>query len=171
MAQHGFPCSLPAPGPLLTVTYRTCFFTLLLVRMNDHFAAQDGLWIIELHNGEDSRLTARLIDDALRPALDMVEKHWVNNRLAGSQQPIAGEGTLIIVGKRNQDKFFSNGFSYDSVKNNPAFFTGLYRCPRYCVIMWLLSYPRYCKSTLCTSADLPQCVLHVSCVRADFIPT
>jgi hypothetical protein len=137
--------------------------------MNDHFVAQDGLWIIELHNGEDSRLTARLIDDALRPALDMVEKHWKNNRLADPKSN-AGEGALIIVGKRDQDKFFSNGFLYDSVKNNPAFFTGLYRRPRYHLTIQLLSYPRYCKSTLCTSVDFPQCVLYVPCVRADVHP-
>lgn len=102
--------------------------------------------MIELHNGEDSRLTARLIDDALRPALDMVEKNWSNNRptvLAGSQYPapksIAGEGALVIVGKRNQDKFFSNGFLYDSIKNDPGFFTGLYSRPRYLLTIQILS--------------------------------
>lgn len=88
------------------------------------------MWIIELHNGEDSRLTAHLIDDAFRPALDIVERHWTNNRLAalpdGQHSNHAGEGALIIVGKRDQDKFFSNGFLYESVKNNPGFFTGLY---------------------------------------------
>lgn len=104
--------------------------------------------MIELHNGDDSRLTARLIDDALRPALDVVETHWTNNRLtalAGSQHPspksIAGEGALIIVGKRNQDKFFSNGFLYDSVKNDPGFFTGLYSRPRYLLTIQILSVP------------------------------
>jgi enoyl-CoA hydratase/carnithine racemase len=76
-----------------------------------------------LHNGEDSRLTARLIGEALRPALDMVEKHWTNNRLTTLAN--AGEGALIIVGKRDQDKFFSNGFLYDSIKNNPGFFTDI----------------------------------------------
>lgn len=81
--------------------------------------------MIELHNGEDSRLTTRLIDDALRPALDMVEKHWTNSRLT------VGGGALIIVGKRDQDKFFSNGFLYDSIKDDPSFFTGLYSRIRY----------------------------------------
>ncbi|KAN0092839.1 ClpP/crotonase-like domain containing protein [Tylopilus felleus] len=113
MAPFDFPLSLPTSQPLVTVTY-----------------PQDGLWIIELHNGEDSRLTARLIDDALRPALDVVEKHWTSNTLTAlaSQHPDptesnAGEGALIIVGKRDQDKFFSNGFLYEGVKNNPGFFT------------------------------------------------
>lgn len=112
--------------------------------------------MIELHNGEDSRLTARLIDGALRPALDIVEKHWTNSRLtalAGSRQ--TGEGALIIVGKRSQDKFFSNGFQYDSVKNNPGFFTGLYRGLCYLLIIQILSSPRYRKSTLCTPTDFP----------------
>ncbi|KAF9237610.1 ClpP/crotonase-like domain-containing protein [Melanogaster broomeanus] len=108
-----FPLSLPPSQPLLTVTY-----------------PQDGLWIIELHNGEDSRLTESLIDDAFKPALDIVEKHWNENRRntpgnnqQGKTKRNGGEGALIIVGKRDQDKFFSNGFVYDSIKNNPGFFT------------------------------------------------
>lgn len=89
--------------------------------------ALDGLWIIELHNGDDSRLTKKMIDDALRPALDIVEEHWNENRhlvSAPQQDTPHGEGALIIVGKRDQDKFFSNGFEYESVKGNLAFFTG-----------------------------------------------
>jgi len=88
------------------------------------------LWIIELHNGEDSRLTEALINDAFKPALDTVEKHWNENRRnnpgndqQGKTKGNGGEGALIIVGKRDQDKFFSNGFVYDSIKNNPGFFT------------------------------------------------
>lgn len=99
-----------------------------------------------MHNGEDSRLTTRLIDDALRPALDVVERHWENNRLAGSQHPDPksndGEGALIIVGKRDQDKFFSNGFVYDSVKNDPDFFTGLYSCSRLLLAIQMSCYPQ-----------------------------
>jgi hypothetical protein len=30
------------------------------------------------------------------------------------------------VGKRNQDKFFSNGFVYEKVRANPGFLTGAY---------------------------------------------
>ncbi|KIJ66674.1 hypothetical protein HYDPIDRAFT_108581 [Hydnomerulius pinastri MD-312] len=112
-----YPLSLPASEPLLTITY-----------------PHDGLWIIELHNGEDSRLTKLMIDDALRPALDIVEKHWDENRRSartaeqGGQDKSkgsgkGGEGALIIVGKRDQDKFFSNGFVFESIKGNPGFFT------------------------------------------------
>jgi len=93
--------------------------------------AIDGLWIIELHNGVDSRLTKQMIEDALRPALDVVEQHWNENRHLDSttlkkdtSAGHGGEGALIIVGKRDQDKFFSNGFEYESVKGNLAFFTG-----------------------------------------------
>lgn len=107
-----FPASLPSTEPLVTISY-----------------PHDGLWIIELHNGEDSRLTKRMIDDAIRPALDLVEEHWNFNRGSspttrskdGSGRD-SGEGALIIIGKRSQDKFFSNGFEYESVKGNPAFF-------------------------------------------------
>ncbi|KAG8213076.1 hypothetical protein J3R82DRAFT_11468 [Butyriboletus roseoflavus] len=90
----------------------------------------------------------------------MVEQHWTNNRLialTGNRHPapksIAGEGVLIIVGKRSQDKFFSNGFQYDSVKNNPGFFTGLCRHLCYLLTIQILYYTRYRKPTLCTPAD------------------
>ena len=88
--------------------------------------------MIELHNGEDSRITTSLINDALWPALDMVEKHWTTNRFAAVEdsqhsalESSAADGALIIVGKRDQDKFFSNGFVYDSIKDDPSFFAGL----------------------------------------------
>ncbi|KAG6332491.1 hypothetical protein ID866_6593 [Astraeus odoratus] len=109
----GYPLSLPPDIPLLTISYPL-----------------DGVWVIELHNGEDSRLTKRMVDDALRPALDVVEKHWTRNRSSVSagqkkdtSKGVDGAGALIIVGKRDQDKFFSNGFEYESVKNNPRFLT------------------------------------------------
>lgn len=83
-----------------------------------------------MHNGVDSRLTKQMIDDALRPALDVIEQHWNENRHLDSttlkkdmSTGHGGEGALIIVGKRDQDKFFSNGFEYESVKGNLAFFT------------------------------------------------
>ncbi|KAH7884653.1 ClpP/crotonase-like domain-containing protein [Phlebopus sp. FC_14] len=108
-----FPISLPQSDPLLTITH-----------------AHDGFWVIELHNGEDSRLTKRLIDLALRPALDIVEDHWKRSRrpldanVRGKEEKTRGaEGALIIVGKRSQDKFFSNGFDYESIKDDLQFFT------------------------------------------------
>ncbi|KIK96592.1 hypothetical protein PAXRUDRAFT_825779 [Paxillus rubicundulus Ve08.2h10] len=113
-----FPLSLPTSQPILTITY-----------------PHDGLWVIELHNGEDSRLTERLIVDALQPALDIAEKHWNENRR--TTPGTGGEGALIIVGKRDQDKFFSNGFVYEKIKGNSGFFTDIAN-PLYAR---LLTYP------------------------------
>ncbi|KAH7930237.1 ClpP/crotonase [Leucogyrophana mollusca] len=103
-----YPISLPETNPLLTVTY-----------------PKSGLWVLELHNGDDSRLTKTLIDGALRPALDIVEAHWAKNWHAARQtKDKAGcAGALIIVGKKDQDKFFSNGFDYESIKGDRDFFS------------------------------------------------
>lgn len=71
-----------------------------------------------MHNGEDNRLTHEFIDRALKPALDVVEHEWRDylekaHSTSASKQPQKssdeGKGALIIVGKRNQNKFFSNG--------------------------------------------------------------
>lgn len=70
-------------------------------------SAKPYLWVIELHNGADSRLSADQIDHAITPALNAVEKHWRGRWRTGADDEKAG--SLIIVGKRSQDKFFSNG--------------------------------------------------------------
>jgi len=98
-----------------------------------------SLWLIELHNGGDNRLTTVMIDDAIKPALDVVEKHWLEQW--GPAQMVKGKkdakGALIIVGKRSQDKFFSNGFDFPSVVRNPNFF------PQTCnpLLARLLTFP------------------------------
>ncbi|KAG6868060.1 putative secondary metabolism biosynthetic enzyme [Termitomyces sp. T159_Od127] len=73
--------------------------------------AKPSLWIIELHNGIDSRLTADLIDLGLKPALNTVERDWREfwRTAQKNKDKTGGKGALIIVGKRSQDKFFSNG--------------------------------------------------------------
>lgn len=46
------------------------------------------------------------------PALDTVEKDWRayrQNARSGGKNKDAGGGALVIVGKRSQNKFFSNG--------------------------------------------------------------
>ena len=45
------------------------------------------------------------------PALDMVEREWRGQLRAAKQSndKEGGKGALIIVGRRDQDKFFSNG--------------------------------------------------------------
>ncbi|KAH7906848.1 ClpP/crotonase-like domain-containing protein [Hygrophoropsis aurantiaca] len=103
-----YPLSLPASKPLLTVTN-----------------PKPDLWILELHNGDDSRLTDTLINGAFRPALDFVEEHWAKNwHNARQTKDKAGcRGALIIVGNRGQNKFFSNGFDWESIKGDRDFFS------------------------------------------------
>jgi len=45
------------------------------------------------------------------PAFDLIEREW-RGQLRAAQQSNdkgGGKGSLIIVGRRDQDKFFSNG--------------------------------------------------------------
>lgn len=95
-----YPIQLPKEEPLLTITH----------------PSPEG-WVIELHNGEDNRVSERLLRQALSPALDIVERDWraatKAAKKAGDEK--AGAGFLVIVGKRNQDKFFSNGFPFQDI--------------------------------------------------------
>jgi hypothetical protein len=67
-----------------------------------------------------------MIDEALRPALDVVEQSWyaTRDKQVKDVKDSKGAGALIIVGRRDQDKFFSNGFDYETVKGNSSFFSG-----------------------------------------------
>ena len=72
--------------------------------------------MIELHNGVHNVLSLIFINDAIRPVLDLVEEEWrksVKDAKAKrkSATPGEGNGAVIIVGKRNQNKYFSNGRS------------------------------------------------------------
>jgi hypothetical protein len=69
------------------------------------------VWQIELHNGVDNRLEKALINDALKPALQFVEREWRKERAEGKSKndKNAGAAALVIVGRLDQDKFFSNG--------------------------------------------------------------
>ena len=71
------------------------------------------MWIIELHNGDENRLTEQMIETAIKPALNIVERDWRATWRAATKakDKEGGKGALIIVGKRDQDKFFSNGES------------------------------------------------------------
>ena len=83
---------------------------------NDHpFLATPNAWIIELHNGADSRLSTELITGGLLPALDIVERDWRNvwRAARAAKDKTGGRGSLILVGNRSQDKFFSNGMYSD----------------------------------------------------------
>lgn len=62
------------------------------------------IWELEMHNGKDNRLTVPFIQNVLIVALDLVEKDW----RASTKEPGA-PGALIVSGKHDQVKFFSNG--------------------------------------------------------------
>ncbi|KAI4527055.1 ClpP/crotonase [Schizophyllum commune Loenen D] len=100
-----FPLSLPANAPLVTLT-----------------RPKEALWVLELHNGQDARLNVELIDGGIKPALDAVEKDWRAQWRTQKTDKTKGKGALIIVGKRDQDKFFSNGLDYERALANPNFF-------------------------------------------------
>lgn len=104
-----YPLSLPAHGPLITLTH-----------------PNESLWIIELHHSNDNRLTLEMVDYGIKPALDAVERDWREQwRTAQQNKDTEGaKGALIFVGARNQDKFFSNGLDYPSVVANLNFFPG-----------------------------------------------
>ena len=94
--------------PIVCSFLRT--YNLVLTLSFDHIA-KPSLWIIELHNGQDNRLTHELINKAVMPALDIVEREWRAQRRTAleTKNTEGGKGALIIVGRRDQDKFFSNG--------------------------------------------------------------
>ncbi|KAF9648801.1 ClpP/crotonase [Thelephora ganbajun] len=83
------------------------------------------LWVIELHNGVDNVLALTFINDAIRPALDVVEDEWKKSLKAAKAKgksvgPDEGKGALIIIGKRNQNKFFSNGLDFAHAVRDPV---------------------------------------------------
>ncbi|KAF9064176.1 ClpP/crotonase-like domain-containing protein [Rhodocollybia butyracea] len=103
-----YPLSLPAGNPLITLSH-----------------PKKSLWVIELHNGQDSLLTHELINQGLKPALNAVEKTWRESwRLHNKDQQAnkdEGKGTLIVVGRKDQDKFFSNGLDFANSQEDPNF--------------------------------------------------
>ncbi|KAJ7678537.1 ClpP/crotonase-like domain-containing protein [Mycena rosella] len=102
-----YPLSFPAQGPLVTVTH-----------------PKETVWVIELHNGLDNRLTPDFVDLAIKPAFDAVEAHWRDQWRAvqNAKDKSAGNGAVILVGRRDQDKFFSNGLDLTQVVPNGNFF-------------------------------------------------
>ncbi|KAI0370350.1 ClpP/crotonase [Pilatotrama ljubarskyi] len=121
-----YPLSLPSGNPLITLTHPT-----------------PALWVIELHNGADSRLTDVLIMKGLKPALDAVERHWRENWRAGQAQKDENlcKGALIIVGNRKQDKFFSNGLDWANATKDPSFNTNFFPVVFNPLIHRLLTFP------------------------------
>lgn len=88
MSAPSYPISLPlgSSTPLATLHHPT-----------------PARWEFEMHNGKDNRLTSTFLSTVLAVALDLVEKDW--------RQTAGVPGVLIISGKQDQEKFFSNGES------------------------------------------------------------
>jgi len=103
------PIQLPAGSePLVTVS-----------------KAHEYVWVIEMHNGADNRLTKDMCM-AMVPALDIVEKAWRDVWRATSadksdKEKARASGALIITANRKQQKFFSNGFDYPTLLKHPHF--------------------------------------------------
>ncbi|KAF8274747.1 ClpP/crotonase [Lactarius quietus] len=97
------------------------------------------VWQIELHNGPDNRLVKTLINDALKPALQTVEREWRKESAEGKarKEKDAGAAALVIVGPLNQEKFFSNGFDFPSIVKDPAWFTATFDP----LLVTLLTFP------------------------------
>jgi len=57
------------------------------------------------------------------PALDAVEREWRKDVKPGpaseNMKKEGGKGAVIIVGKRSQDKFFSNGLDFNNMMSQP----------------------------------------------------
>ncbi|KZV84657.1 ClpP/crotonase [Exidia glandulosa HHB12029] len=117
-----YPIQLPKTEPVLTITHPTPIS-----------------WVIELHYGTDNRLAERVLREGLTPALDIVERDWREStakaRKAGDKQ--AGHGSLVIVGKRDQEKFFSNGFPYEDIVKKSWYIHTFFNP----IIARLLTYP------------------------------
>jgi enoyl-CoA hydratase/carnithine racemase len=97
------------------------------------------VWQIELHNGPENRLVKTLINDALKPALETVERAWRKESAEGKarKEKHAGAAALVIVGRLDQEKFFSNGFDFPSVLSDPAWFTATFDP----LLLSLLTFP------------------------------
>ena len=95
------------------------------LQADDCTTATPKLWAIELHNGPHNVLALTFINDAIRPALEVVEEEWRKSLKAAraegkSAATNEGKGALVIIGKRDQNKFFSNGEVSLSTTQGPA---------------------------------------------------
>ena len=104
-----------------------------------------------MHNGVDNRLTSAFILDVLMEALNIVERDWRRGTTENG-----APGALIISGKQDQAKFFSNGqciaakhtsfpsrpltsllnrttyigLDYETLKDDPIFWPGRFSRPQ-----------------------------------------
>ncbi|OBZ72728.1 Enoyl-CoA delta isomerase 3 [Grifola frondosa] len=80
---------------------------------------------------------------AIKPALDVVEKHWREGWRAArvSKDEAGGKGAVIIVGKRGQDKFFSNGLDFANATKDPSFTPNFFPLTFNPLLRRLLAFP------------------------------
>ncbi|KAF9503722.1 hypothetical protein BS47DRAFT_1402137 [Hydnum rufescens UP504] len=90
------------------------------------------IWELEMHHGLDNRLSHEFIDKTLLKALDLVEKDW-----RSSTTEVGAPGALIIIGKKSQQKFWSNGLDYETAQKDPGFFSNYYDA----LVRRLLGFP------------------------------
>jgi len=102
-----------------------------------------SIWILELRNGADNRLSEEFISNAISPALTAVEREWRSGwrEARAKKDREGGKGALIIVGNRSQDKFFSNGLDFDNAVKNPHFFVNFFPDVFNPMMLQLLSFP------------------------------
>ncbi|THG97668.1 hypothetical protein EW145_g7571 [Phellinidium pouzarii] len=94
----------PPDSPLLTLTREP----------------EPCLWIIDMHNGEDNRLTYNFINCALKPALDAVEREWretwqasqVDAKSKSTSSSLSGSG-LDYANSIKDLGFFPGNFTFD----------------------------------------------------------
>ncbi|KAI1797306.1 ClpP/crotonase [Ganoderma leucocontextum] len=121
-----YPVSFPASNPLVTVTHPST-----------------TVWVVEMHNGADNRLTEIFLTQAMKPALDAVERHWRENWRAGvaSKDEKLTPGAVILVGNTKQDKFFSNGLDLENSQKDPAFKTNFFPLSFNPILHRLVTFP------------------------------
>ncbi|KAG8998148.1 hypothetical protein FRB93_013830 [Tulasnella sp. JGI-2019a] len=87
-------------------------------------ADKQNVWLLELQNGAENRLTIELMQKAIHPALDIVEQEHFKLRNTPPESTAEGAGyqggALIITGLRSQSKFFCNGFNLEELVNVPG---------------------------------------------------
>lgn len=101
-----------------------------------------NIWVLEIKNGADNRLTGVVCTKVIAPALDIVEKEWrtARNKALKEDDKAGAGGALIIVGRLDQDRFFSNGFDFPEVIKTPGlgFIYNNFTLP---IMSRLLSFP------------------------------
>jgi hypothetical protein len=136
-------------------------------------------------------LVKDLINNAFKPALQIVERQWRRERQEGKarkDKKNAGTAALVIVGRLDQEKFFSNGapdpdsfwesdfnpfllgFDYPVSSRDPSFLTGGVHHVLLLLLSVLFKEHSDLRSAPATPTHIPKQVLHLQpshVLRAD----